>query len=239
MNSAFAPSVMADKTTGLFLCNAIVMALFHRERTGEGQRLHVPMYECFVAFLMNVHYQGQAYEPPLGEPGYRRALSPHRRPFATADGHICVMPYNNKHWKAFFEVAGQPELADDPRFRDQPSRSANIDALYGIVAETMPRHTSAEWIERLEAADIPTMPMNNLEDLFSCPHLSAVGMFPEVDHPSEGRIRHLKVPVHFSKTPGGYYNHAETLGASSEAVMRQLGYSDEDIAKLQAAGALE
>ena len=233
----YAPSVMADKTTGLFLSNAIMMALFHRERTGEGQRLHAPMYECFVAFLINVHMQGRAFEPPVGEAGYRRALSPHRRPYPTADGYVCVMPYNDKHWRWFFEVAGRPELAEDGRFTDQPSRSKNIDALYGVVAEIMPARTSAEWIEILEGADVPVMPMNMPEDLFSCPHLSAVDMFPEVDHPSEGRVRHIKTPVHLSKTPGGYYSHAERIGESTEAALRDVGYSPEEIAVLQAAGA--
>ena len=229
----YGPTVLADKTTGLFLSNAIAMALFHRERTGEGQRLHVPMYECFVAFLMNVHIQGRAFEPPVGEAGYKRALSPHRRPYPTADGYVCVMPYNDKQWGKFFEVAGRPELIDDVRFKDQPSRSANIDALYGIVAETMPSRSTADWIAVLEAADIPVLPMNTPEDLFTCPHLTAVGMFPEIDHPTEGRIRHLKAPVHLSKTPGGYYRHAERLGASTEAVLQELGYTPDEIAALQ------
>ena len=130
----YGPSVLADKTTGLFLTYAITMALFHRERTGEGQRVHVPMYESFVSFIMNEHMQGRSYEPPLGEAGYQRMLTPHRRPFPTADGHICVLPYNDRHWARFFELAGRPELAADPRFCDQPSRSANIDALYEFVA---------------------------------------------------------------------------------------------------------
>ena len=234
----YGPTVLADKTTGLFLTYAITMALFHRERTGEGQRVHVPMYEAFAGFVMNEHMQGRAYVPPEGEAGYQRMLTPHRRPYPTADGHICVLPYNDKHWAAFFELAGQPELAADARFADQPSRSANIDALYEIVTGIMARRTSAEWLRALEEADIPVMPMNTPEDLFDCPHLEAVGMFPEVEHPSEGRVRHLKVPVHFSKTPGGYYRHAEQLGQSTGEVLNELGYSSEDVAALRASGAI-
>lgn len=232
----YGPTVLADKTTGLFLTYAITMALFHRERTGEGQRVHVPMYESFAAFIMNEHMQGQMYEPPEGPAGYQRMLTPHRRPYPTADGHICVLPYNDKHWAKFFEVAGRPELTKDPRFADQPSRSANIDALYEIVGGVMQNRTSKEWLEVLEAADIPVMPMNQPEDLFDCPHLSAVGMFPEVDHPTEGRIRHIKVPVNFSKTPGGYYRHPEQLGASTDTVLTEVGYSADDIAALREAG---
>ena len=233
----YGPSVLADKTTGLFLTYAIAMALFHRERTGEGQRLHVPMYEAFTAFLINEHMQGRAYEPPLGPAGYRRVLSPSRRPYRTADGHVCALPYNDRHWRRFFEVVGRPELADDARFADQAARSRNIDSLYAIVDEIMPSRSTAEWLQALEAADIPVMPMNTPEDLFDCPHLSAVGMFPEVEHPSEGRLRHLKVPVNFSRTPGGYYRHAEHLGQSTDAVLAELGYAAAEIAGLRAAGA--
>lgn len=234
----YGPSVLADKTVGLYLTYAITMALFHRERTGEGQRVHVPMYEAFASFVMNEHMQGHAFEPPIGPPGYQRLLTPHRRPYPTADGHICALPYNDKHWQRFFELTGKPELSRDPRFADQPSRSKNIDALYEIVGQVMLGRTSAEWLEVLTAADIPVMPMNTPEDLFACPHLESVDMFPEVEHPTEGRVRHIKVPVHFSKTPGGYYRHSEHPGQSTEDVLSEVGYGPDDIAGLLAAGAV-
>ena len=233
----YGPSVLADKTTGLFLTYSISMALFHRERTGEGQRVHVPMYEAFAAFVMNEHMQGRLYEPPESPAGYQRMLTPHRRPFPTADGHICVLPYNDKHWSRFFDVACMPEMKSDPRFTDQPSRSQNINALYEIVVGVMQTKTTADWLAILEGADVPVMPMNEPEDLFDCPHLSAVDMFPIVEHPTEGTIRHIKVPVAFSKTPGGYYRHPERLGESTASVLEEVGYSADDIAALQASGA--
>ncbi|MFP6757421.1 MAG: CoA transferase, partial [Alphaproteobacteria bacterium] len=204
--------------------------------TGEGQRVHVPMYETFVAFIMNEHMQGRMFEPPQGPAGYQRMLTPHRRPYPTAGGYICVLPYIDKHWRAFFELAGRPELSSDARFADQPSRSKNIEALYEIVGGIMQGRTSAQWLEVLAAADIPAMAMHTPEDLFECPHLDAVGMFPLVDHPTEGKVRHLKVPVHFSKTPGGYYRHAEQIGQSTDAVMAEIGYSPEEFAALRATG---
>lgn len=233
----YGPSVLADKTTGLYLTYSISMGLFHRERTGEGQKIHVPMYESFAGFIMNEHMQGRMYDPPTGEAGYQRMLTPNRRPFPTADGYICVLPYNDKHWGKFFDVAGKPKLAKDQRFVDQPSRSKNIDALYEIVTEIMADRTSAEWLRVLEEADIPVMPMNSPEDLFDCPHLTAVGMFPEVEHPTEGKIRHIKVPVNFSKTPGGYYRHPENLGQSTAEALADVGYSEAEIAALVATGA--
>jgi crotonobetainyl-CoA:carnitine CoA-transferase CaiB-like acyl-CoA transferase len=229
---------MADKTSGLYLLYAITMALFHRERTGEGQRVQVPMFECMVAFLMNEHMQGRAFVPPVGPAGYRRLLTPHRRPYPTADGHVCAMPYNDRHWRAFFALVGRPELAADERFARQSARSANIDALYAIVGEAMLGRTTAEWLAVLAEADIPSGPMNEPEDLFADPHLAAVGMFPEAEHPSEGRVRHIGIPVTFARTPGGLYRHAEPVGASSAEVLAEAGYSASEIETLSAQGVI-
>jgi crotonobetainyl-CoA:carnitine CoA-transferase CaiB-like acyl-CoA transferase len=232
----YAPTVLADKTSGLFLLYAITMALLHRERTGEGQKVQVPMFECMVSFLMNEHMQARTFEPPLGAAGYQRLLTPHRRPYATADGYLCVLPYNNRHWQRFFALIGHPELAADPRFAQQAARSQHIDALYAIVAENMKTRTTAEWFALLQEADIPCGPMHVPDDLFHDPHLQAAGMFPEVVHPTEGPIRHLKVPVTFSKTPGGLRRHAERLGGSSAALLRELGYSEAQIVALEKEG---
>ncbi len=232
----YAPTVMADKTSGLFLLYAISMALFHRERSGEGQQVQVPMFESMVSFLMNEHMQERTFEPSQSKAGYQRLLTPHRRPYPTADGHICVMPYNNRHWASFFELVGRPELGSDDRFSQQASRSQNIDALYAIVADSMPAHTTAEWLEKLGTADIPCGPMNEPDDLFHDPHLQAVGMFPTIEHPTEGTLRHIKVPVTFDKTPGGLQRHAERLGGSSASVLKELGYTDEQIAALEKNG---
>ena len=228
----YAPTVMADKTSGLFLLNAITMALLHRERTGAGQSVQVPMFECMVSFLMNEHLQERTFEPPTGKAGYQRLLTPHRRPYPTADGYVCVMPYNNRHWRRFFEIAGRSELANDERFSQQAARSKNIDALYAIVAEVMPARSTEEWLKVLDEADIPCGPMYTPEDLFEDAHLKAVNMFPQIDHPTEGALRHIKAPVKFSKTPGGLRRHSERLGGSSAAVLRELGYGEAEIAAL-------
>jgi crotonobetainyl-CoA:carnitine CoA-transferase CaiB-like acyl-CoA transferase len=122
------------------------------------------------------------------------------------------------------------------RFAQQAARSKNIDTQYALVAESMPKRSSAEWLTLLGEADIPCGPVNTPDEVFNDPHLRAVGMFPEITHPTEGRIRHLKVPVTFSKTPGGLRRHAERLGGSSAVVLRELGYSAEEIAALEKDG---
>ena len=234
----YVPSVMADKTTGLFLSNYISMALFHRERTGEGQKLHVPMYESFAAFVVSEHMQGQTFVPPTGPAGYTRMLTAHRKPYETKDGFICVVPYTQKHWVNFLTLTGRADLIKDPRFSNQTERTKNIDTLYEIVSDNMKSRSTNEWIIALSDADIPAGPMNSPEDLFECPHLKAVDMFPEIEHPTEGRIKHIKVPAAFSKTPGGLYHHSEKLGASTNAVLNELGFSDIEITELESLGAI-
>ena len=234
----YVPSVMADKTTGLFLSNYISMALFHRERTGEGQKLHVPMYESFAAFVVSEHMQGQTFVPPTGPAGYTRMLTAHRKPYETKDGFICVVPYTQKHWANFLALVGRADLIKDPRFFNQTERTKNIDTLYEIVSDSMKRRSTNDWIIALSDADIPAGPMNSPEDLFECPHLKAVEMFPEIEHPTEGRIKHIKVPAAFSKTPGGLYHHSEKLGASTNTVLNELGFSRTEISELENLGAI-
>ena len=234
----YVPSVMADKTTGLFLSNYISMALFHRERTGEGQKLHVPMYESFAAFVVSEHMQGQTFVPPTGPAGYTRMLTSHRKPYETKDGFICVVPYTQKHWANFLALVGRADLIKDPRFSNQTERTKNIDTLYEIVSDNMKSRTTNNWIIALSDADIPAGPMNSPEDLFECPHLKAVEMFPEIEHPTEGRIKHIKVPAAFSKTPGGLYHHSEKLGASTNTVLNELGFSRTEISELENLGAI-
>ena len=234
----YVPSVMADKTTGLFLSNYISMALFHRERTGEGQKLHVPMYESFAAFIVSEHMQGQTFVPPTGPAGYTRMLTSHRKPYETKDGFICVVPYKQKHWANFLALVGRADLIKEPRFSNQTERTKNIDTLYEIVSDSMKRRSTNDWIIALSDADIPAGPMNSPEDLFECPHLKAVEMFPEIEHPTEGRIRHIKVPAAFSTTPGGLYHHSERLGASTNAVLNELGFSRTEITELENLGAI-
>ena len=116
-------SVVADKVTGLHVAVAVLAALVHRVRTGEGQCIEVPMFETLVGFNMFEHLYGKAYEPPRGSMGYPRALSPGRRPYRTRDGWIGVLPYTDRQWTTLFEIANRPDLAEDPRFRTLPSPS--------------------------------------------------------------------------------------------------------------------
>lgn len=233
----YAPSVIVDKISGLFASYAVAMALFHRERTGEGQRVDIGMFECFTAFLMQEHLQGRAFEPSLGPAGYSRLLTTHRRPYKTADGYICAVPYTDRHWRAFFRLAGRPELAADERFATIGERTRNIDALYEIVAKALTTRATQDWLDAFAKEDIPSMQMHDVESVLEDPHLKEVGLFKEMEHPTEGHVRYIEAPVRLSKTPGGFRRHADHLGESSVPILEELGYGADAIADLIAKGA--
>lgn len=229
----YAPSAMADRIVGMNAANAISAALFHRERTGLGQSIEIPMFETMAQFVLGDHMGGHTFEPPIGPTGYARLLNENRKPYATRDGHLCVLIYNDKQWQAFFALIGQPEaMRDDPRLRTMGTRTEHIHALYSMVADIMTTRTSAEWTAALEAADIPVMPMHTMESLLADPHLEAVGFFEVVDHPSEGRIRQMAVPSNWSRSQPEITQLAPRLGEHSAEVLGEAGYSCEQIAAL-------
>jgi len=230
-------TVIADKTTGLMLAGAIAMALYARERTGEGQSLEVPMFETMVSFVMAEHLAGRSFEPPLGGAGYPRVLAQDRRPFRTKDGFIGILPYTTEQWRRFLDLAGRPELKDDARFADPAARSRHPGFLYETVAEILTARTTADWLDALTRADIPAMPVNTPDALLDDPHLAAEDFFPRIEHPSEGVLRMVDIPVRFDGTPGAIRRHAPRLGEHSRAILGELGYGAADIDALVASGA--
>ena len=197
----YLPTIVADKTTGLAVVYAVIAALFHRERTGEGQEVEVPMFETLVSYVMAEHLFGHAFEPPQGPAGYTRLLSRNRRPFRTRDGYIALLPYLNEHWQVFCTLAGRQDLVEDPRFADLAARLENIDEVYREVGEIALTRSSAEWLEVL-GNRVPVMIVNTLEDLMADPQLESSGFWQAFDHPSEGRLRLAGIPTGFSRTPG-------------------------------------
>ena len=233
----YAPLVIADRSVGQQVASAVSAALYHREKTGKGQRVDVPMFEHLLQIVLGEHLGGYTFEPQLGEPGYARMLSPDRRPYQTKDGYVCALIYNDKQWKAFFELIGNAELLSDPAFATYEGRSRNYDRVYGMVAEEMKRRTTDEWLGALERADIPVQRMNNLADIAADPHLAAIGYFRTVEHPTEGTIKSMAVPSEWSESQPEYRRHAPRLGEHTREVLREAGLPEEKIASLLQAGA--
>jgi crotonobetainyl-CoA:carnitine CoA-transferase CaiB-like acyl-CoA transferase len=233
----YVPCTMADRTVGLYVANAVSAALVHRARTGEGQSVEIPMFEVFTQFVLNDHLGGLTFDPPIGEPNYARLMTPNRRPYATRDGHLCVLIYNDKQWQNFFRIIGQEErLTTDPIFMTHSQRAANIDAVYAFVAEMMATKSTAEWVGLLEAADIPAAPLHTVRSLLEDPHMTDVGFFKSIDHPSEGRLRAMDVPGSWSACEPGVRTPAPQLGEHTAQVLREAGLSDAEIEAATAAG---
>jgi crotonobetainyl-CoA:carnitine CoA-transferase CaiB-like acyl-CoA transferase len=233
----YVPATMADRTVGLHVVNAVCAALYAREKTGKGQRVDVPMFESLLQTVLGEHMGGYTFEPQLGEGGYTRMLSRFRRPYETRDGYVCVLIYNDKHWKAFFRMIGRDDMLADARFASAEGRSQNFDAVYGLVAEEMSKQTTAHWLQAFERADIPVQRMNSLEDILRDPHLAAIGYFKPVEHPSEGRLLSMKVPSDWSETQPAVRRHAPRLGEHTREVLKEAGYSDAQIDAMAESGA--
>lgn len=235
---AYLPIALCDKVSGLTMVYGILAALLHRERTGQGQMIETPMFEASVAFNMIEHIAGFAFEPPLGQFGWSRILSEHRKPFKTKDGHICIMPYTDRNWSDFFDAAGRPELKADPRFKTHRQRIENTASLYPIIERHALDKTNAEWQEICDRLSIPAMPVVAPTALWDDPHIRATGLLGADDHPTEGRYRTIGSPVIFSETPTGIRKHAPNLGEDTTSVLRESGLSEAEIDGLLARGVL-
>jgi len=226
----YAPVNLADRLTGLHAVYAVTSALFHRERTGQGQSVEVPMFESVAHFVLGDHSAGLTYDPPIADSGYARLLA--RRPYPTRDGYICVLVYNDKQWKSFFEAIGRPEMMSDERYSSQANRAKHIAEIYDALADLMKTRTTAEWRALLERADIPVSSMNSIEDVAHDPHLTASGFFATENHPSEGKLLAPRTPTDWSESQPDAPRPAPRLGQHSAEVLREAGYSDQEIAEL-------
>ena len=233
----YVPMAMADKTSGLMALSSMLAALIHRDRTGEGQEIEIPMFETVASFAFMDHMNGSAFEPPLGPPGYARQLSSYRRPFRTLDGYICALPFTDRNWRDFFTLAGRPELGADPRFATLAKRTEHNETLYRLLDEIIATRSSAAWLEALLGADIPAAPVNSQDDLLDDPHLKQVGFFEIFDHPSEGKLRYVRAPMKFSRTPTSIRRGSPRHGEHTVEVLAEAGYDEAEIEAMLQSGA--
>jgi crotonobetainyl-CoA:carnitine CoA-transferase CaiB-like acyl-CoA transferase len=233
---AFVPSLIGDKLCGMALTGAVTAALLHRERTGEGQMVEVPMLETLAAFNSIEMFGGLAFVPPHGPTGYKRMKA--RKPVRTKDGWLTMLPYSADNWCAFFEAVGRPDCIEEFEVRDPVARARNIDRIYDRMREIAPERTTAEWEELLLSIDVPHTAFAKLTEIAEQPHLKAVGMFPELDHPSEGKIRQARPPARFSESPAAIRRLAPRLGEHTRALLAEAGYAEAEIEALVAARAV-
>jgi crotonobetainyl-CoA:carnitine CoA-transferase CaiB-like acyl-CoA transferase len=223
--ASYVGTIMADKVAGLTALYATLMALFHRERTGEGQEVEVSMFETMASFMLVEHANGAMFDPPLGPAFYPRAVAPGRRPYETRDGQISALIYNDKQWSAFV-AAVRPPWGNDPGLATLASRARQIDIVYGLLGELFKQRTTREWLELLVSLDIPAAAVRAPGELFDSVQLDAVGFFETVDSPL-GPIRFPGVPTWLSRTPGRVAGPAPRLGAHTQDVLDELTAADE------------
>ncbi len=228
----YVPTAMCDKIAGQTIAYAVMAALLYRSRTGEGQEIEVPMFETSIEFMMTEHLGPSAFEPPLGPVGFARQLSAHRKPYKTADGWICILPYSDRNWSDFFRMVGMADTAVDARFSDINARGQNVDALYSIVNLEAAKRSTGEWVALCDSAGIPCMPVIALQDIDENPHVQAVGLMESSVHPTEGAYRSVRPPVRFGASPYKLRRHAPRLGQDSAQVLGGLGLSAEDLQQL-------
>lgn len=232
------PGLVADKTTGLYAAYAMMAGFLHRERTGRGQFIEVPMLECMVNFTMAENLYGRTFVPPKGGTTYTRSINPQRKPYKTKDGYLGIMPYTDANWADFFTLGGMPDLMKDPKFNTYANRTENITELYNTIEEIALQKTSQEWMSVLGKANVPCMKVQSLDEVLEDPQLVETGFFEQREHPTEGTYVAVNNPVAFSDSPTHIYRDPPVIGQDNLEILAELGYSEKDIESIQNAGAL-
>jgi crotonobetainyl-CoA:carnitine CoA-transferase CaiB-like acyl-CoA transferase len=219
----YVPSTIADKVAGMHAAYAVLAAVVHKLRTGEGQFVEVPMFECFTQFLYEEHLFGATFDPPTGPLGYPRQLDANRQPFPTRDGYISIVPYADASWSAAFSVLGDPAFLEQDAFSTPMLRAANVSRLYARMADLTPARDTNDWVRLLNAARVPAMAVRDLADIMADPHLRQTGFFRREQHPTEGACFAMRPPVRFSARPGAPLRPAPLLGEHTQALRAEAG----------------
>jgi crotonobetainyl-CoA:carnitine CoA-transferase CaiB-like acyl-CoA transferase len=218
----YLPSLIADKVAGLHGAYAVMGAIIHRLRTGEGQFVEIPMFESFTHFMLKEHLAGQTFDPPTASICYKRQIDPDRQPFPTADGYISIVPYTDESWARVFGVLNAPEILEMERFATPAGRFKHMAELYQAIARLTPKKTTAELVAAFTAASIPAAAVRDIAEIRSDPHLEAIGFFARREHPTEGMYYDMRAPVRFERYLSAPLAPAPNIGQHTAEVRDSL-----------------
>ncbi|MQA97169.1 MAG: CoA transferase [Streptosporangiales bacterium] len=225
----FLPAVLADKIAAMYVTQAVLGALVHRQATGRGQRVEVPMFDAVLAFNLAEHLAQAAV--PGGRVGYRRILTPHRGPHRTADGHVALLPYADADWRAVYTAAGRVEELERPVFASAKTRHADPDTVYGSLAGILAERTTGEWLELSRERAVPAARVSSLQEIVDDPELHR-GVLREAEHPVTGTYRQIRPPVRYEDSPMSVRRHAPLVGEHTADVLAEAGLTREEIAAI-------
>lgn len=215
-------SILADKTSGLHAVIAALAALRHKEQTGEGQYVCVPMLECFTSYLMVEHLYGQTFDPPTGHFGHTTTITPYRRPLRTSDGWLMVQPANREQAARFMALGGLEDAYESERFVTAEGPGAKVAAYNAMMAEAAASRTSAEWMELGARHSIPLMVANESADIFADAQLKAT-LFETRALDGEGAYVAMRPPIRFSASPAAIRREPPELGAHTAEITAEFG----------------
>ncbi|TMJ64821.1 MAG: CoA transferase [Alphaproteobacteria bacterium] len=225
-------TIVADKTTAIFAAQAVTAGLFARERTGEGQHVRLAMLDTMIAYVWPeamTQYTVVGREATTADPTARPDLI-----FETADGYITVGTISDSEWQGFCAAAGRSALAEDPRFNTPGGRAENATERILLMADIMKERPTAQWLERLDANDVPSAPVLRRNDVIANEQVVARELIVELDHPDIGLVRQPKPAARFDRTPAQIQGPAPRIGEHTAAILAEIGLEAAEIERLAA-----
>ena len=218
----YLPTIIGDKVSALTITYSVLAALVHRNKTGQGQQIEIPMTDTLIAFNLVEHLAGHTFEPAQGPTGFGLSMTKGHAAVHTKDGLACVIPYNPQNFRDFFAAAGRADLAEDPRVNGEMIAAEDTEAMSALIAECAPALTTDEWAEVCAKHSIPMAPVLELDTAHEDTYVREGHLLDSVQHPSEGAIRTVGIPVRFSATPGSIRRLAPVAGQDTADVLAEL-----------------